>query len=139
MRDGDAPAPVMMRGVPVSEIGAVWLAVAPLLERATRRTRGRVSVEALRPKLETGEMQLWIAEPLQLACLTEVILYPHQRWCRVAFAAGRDLRLCRAGLALIEAWARAKGCVGVEIEGRAGWVRALPGYSCAQVILRKEL
>jgi hypothetical protein len=57
----------------------------------------------------------------------------------VVFLAGDGLGICRSGIGLIEAWARARGCAGVEIEGRAGWQRVLPGYARDDVILRKEL
>ncbi len=140
MGSGEAPPrPLVMRGVAAAEIAAVWPRVEPLLARATTRTRGRVSTAALRARLEARDMQLWISEPLRAACVTEIVAYPHQRWCRVVFAAGEGLDLCRAGLTMIEAWARARGCTGVEIEGRAGWARALHGYAPQDIILRKEL
>jgi hypothetical protein len=143
--EGAGSAACVMRGVGANEIEAVWSAVEPVLARATARTRGRVSTAALREKLREREMQLWIAQPapakgsVRSVCLTEIVAYPHQRWCRIVFAAGEDLGLCRAGLALIEAWARARGCAGVEIEGRAGWERVLAGYARDTIILRKEL
>ncbi|MBX6322976.1 MAG: hypothetical protein IRY94_14195 [Rhodospirillaceae bacterium] len=140
MESGGAPArPLLMRGVAAAEIAAVWPRVEPLLARATGRTRGCVSTAAVRERLAARDMQLWITEPLRAACVTEIVAYPHQRWCRVVFAAGEDLALCRAGLAVIEAWARAEGCAGVEIEGRPGWRRVLPGYRAGDIILRKEL
>lgn len=129
----------MITGVPAAQARQVWPTVEPVLRRATARTRGRVSTEALLRRVEDGAMQLWVSVPPTAACLTEVIDYPHARWCRVVFAAGDARALIRTGIALVEAWARAQGCAGVEIEGRAGWERALPGYARDDVILRKEL
>jgi hypothetical protein len=129
----------MIAGVPAGQARRIWPVVEPVLRRATARTRGRVSTEALLGRIEAGAMQLWVALPPTAACVSEVIDYPHSRWCRVVFAAGDARALIRAGIALIEGWARAQGCAGVEIEGRAGWERALPGYVRDDVILRKEL
>jgi hypothetical protein len=129
----------LITGIAAGKARQVWPLVEPLLRRATARTRGRVSTAALLERIESGAMQLWIRVPVSAACLTEVIDYPHARWCRVVFLAGEDLAMCRSGIGLIEAWAGAQGCAGVEIEGRAGWQRVLPGYARDSVILRKEL
>jgi hypothetical protein len=126
-------------GVPAHLAHRVWPVAEPILRRAAARTRGRVSTAALLERIERGDMQLWLHVPPTAACVTEVVDYPHARWCRIAFLAGEDLELCRSGIGRIEAWARAQGCAGMEIEGRAGWQRVLPGYARDDVILRKEL
>lgn len=53
---------------------------------------------------------------------------------------GRDgKRWLRPCLAELEQRAKAAGAVAVEIEGRTGWRRVLPGYREARVVLTKEL
>lgn len=38
----------------------------------------------------------------------------------------------------IEKWARSIGCYGMEISGREGWLRRLPGFTKKAVILEKR-
>lgn len=53
---------------------------------------------------------------------------------------GRDgKRWLRPCLAELEQHAKAAGAVAVEIEGRRGWRRALPGYREVRVVMSKEL
>lgn len=39
----------------------------------------------------------------------------------------------------IEGWARGLGCYALEIVGRAGWLKKLPGYTRKAVVLEKRL
>lgn len=89
--------------------------------------------------IEAEKAQLWIGgNPVDAVCITEIIVYPHERACRLIFAAG-DLERVLQGQGLVEAWARSEGCASIEIEGRKGWERIAPGFRLESVLLRRRL
>jgi hypothetical protein len=78
------------------------------------------------------EMQLWILcrdAAIVGALVTEIVRWPRRAVCRLVLAGAQDgLReewlACRG---VIEAWARQEGCASMEIYGRPGWARLVPG------------
>lgn len=129
----------MISGVPSDKARLVWPLVEPILRRTTDRTNGRFTTDDVLQLVETGHAQLWVGGlPVDTACITEIVDYPRQRWCRISFVAGEMDRI-HEGRPIVEAWARSKGCIGVEIEGRPGWQRALSEFDCEGVLLRRRL
>jgi hypothetical protein len=63
---------------------------------------------------------------------------PGRLVCLVWLASG-DLQPLLERYVDIEAWAAREGAVVMRIQGRAGWLRVLPGFKHAGVILEKEL
>lgn len=58
----------------------------------------------------------------------------------IEICAGREMdRWLEPCLADLEAQAKAIGIVAIEIEGRRGWKRMLPGYREVRVVMEKEL
>lgn len=123
-------------GVRGTGIDGVWGAVWKCLEPAVKLTRGRYDEASVREAIRRGDCQLWMAGPLhdpnRLAVVTELVVYPKQKWCRIVFVGGNGLPLAFDFLGTIEAWARTQGCVGVEAGGRAEWKRLLASRGYAE-------
>ena len=95
--------------------------------------------------LQSRAMQLWLMRggqgvAVRGALVTEIANYPRKKTAILRlFAADEGLRAAwRPLLAVVETWARAQGCDGIEVFGRPGWTRILD-YELTQVVLRKEL
>lgn len=123
------------RGIRGPGIDALWPAVWQCLEPAVALSDGRLDEESVRELIRDGSMQLWMSGPLnspdKMAVTTELVMYPRQKWCRVVLAGGKGLPYAFGFLGIIEAWARAQGCAGVEAGGRPEWGRPLSrlGYA----------
>lgn len=129
-------------GVPSAQVGHVWQAVAPMLERAIRHGDGGYEVADLLSSVRSTDMQLWLGYAngrLEIAAVTEIALRPRKKVLRVVALAGKKIDAwINDGLPVIEAFGRAKGCEEIEMQGRKGWLRKLPWVS-HHVVMRKGL
>ncbi len=132
-------------GVAAADIPLWREAARPFVERALRHGNGEFSAADIEAALGTRAMQLWLMRgrdggPICGALITEIANYPRRRTAILRlFAADRGLRAAwRPLLPVVEAWARAQGCGGIEVFGRPGWTRILD-YEPTHVVLRKEL
>lgn len=82
-----------------------------------------------------GHAQLWMWG--SSAAVTEIVVYPLLKSCRVWLAAG-DLAEIRDIEQQIEGWARQHGCARLEIIGRKGWLRKLK-HADARVLMTRGL
>lgn len=91
--------------------------------------------------LTSGEAQLWIGEDEVVRCAVVTCLNRTARGlvCEIWLVGGRDWRLWLHFLRVIEAAARERGCVSIELICRKGWARLLPEYQQKAIILRKDL
>ena len=91
--------------------------------------------------LRGGPAQLWIGEDDEVRCGVVTCLSRVARGlvCEIWLMGGRDRRLWLHFIDIIEAAARNRGCISIELIGRKGWVRLLPEYRQSAVVLRKEL
>ena len=110
-----------------------WTRCAPILEAALD---GTYSLDDVRDEIECGRAQFW---PMQKSAAVTVIQdYPRGRVLRV-WLAGGDLGELQHYLPVLDNYGREQGCAAIELEGRKGWERALPGYHAHRVVLRKEI
>jgi hypothetical protein len=84
-----------------------------------------------------GTAQLFPVEP-DGVIVTRLVQEPGRLVCLVWLASG-DLEPLLERYVDIEAWAAREGAVAMRIQGRAGWLRVLPGFKQTGVILEKEL
>ena len=108
--------------IPSSCLHLAWPDLEPLLAGAIARA-GESNVAA---RIRSGAAQLWAVtdddRPLA-AVVTQVTLRPRKR-CLLWLVGGRRLGdWADALLAIIEAWARAMGCLALWGAGRPGWAR----------------
>ncbi len=136
-RPADRPDPL----VPAAVTGLIdglspWERAVPLLARAVAR-QDTHALEDVRAAVAAGRAQLWCGR--DSALVTEIQRHPRRKVCRIWLAAGRLGELVDDMLPAVEAWAAGRGCDGVEVVGRPGWARVLPGYTQPHTILEKRL
>lgn len=114
------------------------------VERAIQRGGSLFSVADLKKACEARDMQFWAGFERGRCVgvlITEIRDWSGKRVCEIV-ACGHELighETAGECLATIEAWAKTNGCSSVQVSGRKGWERRLPGYAFAFVTLRKEL
>jgi hypothetical protein len=135
----DAPALVP---IPSQQVPAFWPEVEPLVRCALGYGGGRYEPEDFLNALARREMQLWLvraSDRLIGAVVTELRNYPRQRRCRYLLLTGVSFDRWQHLQNEIEAWARANGCVAMEMCGRRGWERKLAGWRATHVEMTKEI
>lgn len=124
-------------------IDTIWPFVSGLATTIAETSRGRVNAEDVRALVMSGAMQLWLVLNDQGAAValvvTEIKSYPQSKVCIVQGLAGHDRGQWMHHLEGIEAWAKALGCVRIEVRGRKGMAKILPDYKLTSVYLEKEL
>lgn len=92
--------------------------------------------------IEEGSAQLWeIGSPGEVQALLVTRLVWYDRGCamRIQACGGAGMARWIHLIDELEQHARRLDCRWVEVQGRRGWERALPGYSLQCVQLAKEL
>lgn len=110
-----------------------WERCAPYIADALE---GAYTLEDVYREIEEGRAQFW---PMRRsAVVTRIHRYPRGRVLRI-WIAGGDLDELLGYLPAVDNYAREQDCNRVEIEGRKGWAKVLPGYRETKVVLTKEI
>jgi hypothetical protein len=126
----------------VERIGWWWTMALPHIARVLKRGQGSYQPEDVKARCEAGVFQLWLCFEGNCiaAVITEIAQYPRKKTCIVRMIGSTGLPMdWHERLRQIEFWAEDQGCSAMEVFGRAGWKRRLPGYEFQQIVLRKEL
>jgi hypothetical protein len=131
--------------VDLVDIPKVWPVVLPLVEATLAEfgDRGH-NAQDYRDACEAREQQIWVAmkdaREIDGVAFTELLLKPRRKIARVTLLAGRDLHgWFPIASPVLYAWAREMGASVLEMVGRPGWSRSLPGWRVDEVVMRKEL
>ena len=106
---------------------------------AAAMDRRLYSPEWLDARILAGSAQFW--RSAGAAAVTEVRTYPTGPYDVHALVAAGDLAEVRDRIVPeVEAWGRAIGALGIVVESRLGWARALrsAGFQAHQLAIRKE-
>jgi len=131
--------------IPKDQIPFIRTVVEPEIRRACARSDGRYDSADVLAALLAREMQLWLAVDAtsgktNAVCVTQIVNYPRERRCSLAFCAGKRPGLWLHHLDDIAEWAKAHGCAALELQGRPGWEKLLPaGWKRTHVLLRKRI
>ena len=118
----------------------LWPEIEPLLKRATDRDRGRSTPETLKALIAENKAHLWVCDDLSMAMITTVEKYPTGKLaCLVRALGGSGLSHCLDKIDQVVEYARALGCDFIEIQGREGWLKVLPGFEKDATIMTREL
>lgn len=120
----------------LEELNDAWRRLSPAIMEAVDYADGTHDEADLLNGIRQGDFHLWVGE--RSAVLTEFVEYPRLRALRF-FLAGGDLGELREMEAVIASKARGWGVKRLEIGGRPGWKRALPGYRQLCVYLVKDI
>lgn len=109
----------------------------PMLERALDEHPGRYRKQDVWQLIETGQSLIW---PLKRsAVITSIRVYPtglKEMW---GWLAAGDLDELKQFEPILSDTAKKMGCAAFVLSGRAGWARALNGFSKRGTILIKDL
>ena len=132
--------------IPAERLHVVWHELAPLLERAVRRSADKPDLVA---HLLAGEAQLWAVydgEQPVAAIVTRIQQSHDERRCLLwligacpeASRRGHRVREWAADfLAELETWARSLGCIALWGCGRRGWARIVEEFGGKSIGLFK--
>ena len=129
-------------GIPKEHLGEYWPHVFEMIAGACGRSGGRMTPELIFNDLKSGNMQLWVAHSNKVitACfVTQIIEYPFGSRCKLIIGAGNGRHQWQHHVKVLEAWAKAKGCRGMESIARKGWARIFKDWKQTHVFLEKEL
>lgn len=136
--------PTILKGVPAQAVPEIWPHVARLIEIGLARLGGRYTVPQIKLDLIARDKQLWMAldketGDLEGLCITEILTYPSGlKKCNVFLLTGRERARWLAYAPVIEAWAEAEGCSGIEAWARKGWEADFPAYKITRILLEKD-
>ena len=132
-----------MKVLPVQpeDVPLVWHLASPLIQKAIDKTSDCFRVEDVRALIEAQRAQLWLVvdEIPKAAWVTTIENSPSQRWVRVMWAGGEESDAWLPLFQGVEQWAKSIGASKVVIIGRKGWIKKLPTYRQAAVVLEKKL
>lgn len=132
-----------MKVLPVQteDVPLVWHLAAPLIQKAIDKTSDFFRVDDVRALVEAQKAQLWLVvdkEPVA-AWVTTVERSPSNTRVRVMWCGGEDSDEWLPLFEGVENWARSIGASKLTIFGRKGWIKKLPTYRQAAVVLEKKL
>ena len=114
--------------------------VAQLLAPALERGGDMTATDMFR-EVVGNNLQLWAIEQgpqVVGAVVTRLAARPRRRVATVLYVGGVNMSDWLHLLEQIEAWAKAVGASRMEVVGRKGWKRVLPGYRADSVVLSKD-
>ena len=127
--------------VPPESVPKIWDKVSGLLESAMKRGRmGDFGI--LKENLFSGRALLWLASDVKgvaAAAVTELDIANGEKFCTLTACAGEEMPRWFNLLGRIEQFAKDEGCHSMRVNGRQGWLKVLPNYRIAAVVLEKEL
>ena len=137
---------IVLDRCPLDCVERIWPHVEQLLAKGIEAVTTELTTEFILAEALADRRMIWVAfdtdNPFPFLAAASV----GQRMTNdglVVFVdaiGGRDReRWLDQCLAELEAHAKAAGAVKLEMEGRPGWARTLPGYRVARVVLEKTL
>lgn len=131
-----------MFALDASQIDATWQDYEALLQRFERQT-GDMSAEHVKACAKDATLQIWGLQDDQKVhgiTLTEIVTTPRGLICIIRGAVGDAPTHLQAGLLdEIGSWAKAQGCVAVQLIGRRGWLRRFPRFRQRAVVAEWNL
>lgn len=138
---------ILLDRIPLDLIEWFWPQIEPHIAAACNAVTTSLTPDEVKANALADKRGLWVAidsEAKAFPFLGAASVYFREtnrgRVFVIEAVGGRDgkrwLRQCREEL---EQYAKEAGAVKVEIEGRRGWRRVLPGYREARTVLEKDL
>ena len=127
--------------VPVFAATDIWDKVKHQIEKTNDAVLNDEDVLGF---LQSGQWRLWVAieNGIVVAAMTvEFFYYPRDKVCRVVTMGGERMKewLTSNTIQKFEDWAKEEGCSYIDVFGRRGWKKVLPGYEEDCVLLRKAI
>jgi hypothetical protein len=138
---------IVLERIPREDVEKLWQFVLPLIRSACDAVTTELTPDFIREEALADRRTLWVIfdtdDPFGPFLATWVTGQRQTNKGQVLFieaCGGRDMhRWLPDCLDELEAQAKAIGIHRIEIEGRRGWKRVLPGYREARIVLTKDL
>ena len=133
--------PAHLACVDPAQVASLWPHVAHVIRRAMARG-GMGRFDDVERDVLGANAYLWLAideGAVFAAAVTQVTQQQDRRLCTIVACGGRDFARWGTLIEGLENYARAENCTRMEIAGRPGWLRRLPGYRLAKIVIRKEI
>ena len=137
---------IVLDRVPLSDVEAVWPWIEPHIRAGTEAVTTEVTPDFIKAEALADRRMLWVVfddeNPLPLIAAASIGTRKTNDGLVVFVDAigGRDREAwLPEHLAELERQAKGIGAIKIELEGRPGWQRVLPGYRLARVVLEKAL
>lgn len=131
------PLDVRVQPVRSAWLAEVWASVEPLIRAAVAEGPGDESVADILEMLSRRDYQLWLVlvdNAVKAAVVTQIVVRPRAKVCRVAYLGGADLETWGDRLAeAVSSWAGQAGCDAIEFYGRKGWAKFAKRLGVSQV------
>lgn len=125
--------PYLIQGIPHSHIDHFWPFAESYIKRALDYANGEFSHDDFRNMCKDRTIQLWLVSREKRifgAITTEIVIYPHQKHCRMLTLAGSEFNnWMETADKIICAWAKEQGCSAIEACVRKGLVPKLSTLS----------
>jgi hypothetical protein len=135
------PASAELVCVNPAEVSKIWPHISHMIARAMDRG-GMGRFEDVERDVLGNNSYLWLAmegNSLLASAVTKVTTEKLYRLCTIVACCGHDWERWGMLIEGLERYARAEGCERIEICGRPGWLKRLPDYRLAKIVIRKEL
>ncbi len=114
---------LFITAVPRDLVDSIWPEVLPLISPVMRFANGTMDADDLKSFIGKGDMQLWVVidkvtQKIPLVVVTEIVLYPKLKSCRIVLVNGDGLKNMRIAVDHVENWARSIDCKRIEGSGR---------------------
>jgi hypothetical protein len=137
---------IVLERIQPEDIERLWFHVKPLIQAGCDAVTTENTAEFVKAEALANRRTIWCvfdtADPFPFlaAFATGERLTNRGRVVFIDVIGGRN-RGCwlTQSLAELEAQAKAKGVVSIELEGRRGWRRVLPGYREVRTVMEKIL
>ena len=136
----------IITAVPTDMVFDIWRDVSHFLHPAVERSHGRWIMQTLLIALKEGKQQLWLVyeedQPVKGVATTEIQNYPNRTMLSVQYLGGKDLDTWGFSmLKILEDFARATNCSGIEATARKGFWKWMKEYDYqeAYTVFEKEI
>ncbi len=132
--------------VPPEGVKKLWKdTLSSMVEEAAEYSNGRFTAVDVYVDCLRGQQSMWVAyddEGIKGCCTVRIVQYPNLKACLLDVIAGDNVdQWLEEGFNVISKYARAKGCIKMEGNGRPGWeprIRKL-GWKRSSVLFEYDL
>jgi hypothetical protein len=140
--NGRGNGTVELEPIVSTRVPLVWDDIQPHVEEIIALNLGRISADDLYLELLQRKMQLWLirrGKKVLMAGVTVIRVYPDCKAANVIGISGTDIDSWMKFEAELLKWAKAEGCVAIDVVARKGWLRKLKDWQELGVVLTRNL
>ena len=137
---------IVLENIWGDRIDEVWPLLEPCFEKAVEAVHTEWTTSAILTDAHDRKLLLWAIYrrespvPILAAAASSIRETKGGKTAVIEHIGGTDMQAwLRPALEKFERLAREHGCTRLELEGRMGWLRVLPGFTAQRIVLGKTL